>query len=202
MAVLAATMMALTFGSSAPANDGLLDLSCGYEASHPFLPWLDPSPYTLIPDGGFEGGAKGWKLKDGAKVVSGNEPYYVAGPGAHSLYLPPGSSATSPSMCVQLVLPTVRFMSVGGSLFTYLKVEVLYRDAAGKQRAVELLPGATPTSRWQPTLPLLQLGGALSLLTLDGVTTEMQFRFTPTGVLGGGKWRIDNVFVDPWKDFL
>ena len=35
--------------------------------------------------------------------------------------------------------------------------------------------------------------------TLNGVTTEMSFRFTPKGLFGGGNWRIDDVFVDPWK---
>ena len=38
---------------------------------------------------------------------------------------------------------------------------------------------------WTPTLPLLQLGGVLNALTLNALTTTMQFRFTPRGGLFG-----------------
>jgi hypothetical protein len=161
--------------------------------------WLDPLPYTLAPDGGFENGAAGWSLSRGAKVVAGNEPFALSGPGSRSLYLPAGSSATSPPMCVGLLLPIVRFVSSGGGLLTYLQVEALYTDAGGRQRSVLLLPGALPSRNWQPTLPMLQLAGLLNTLTLNGVTTEMSFRFTPKGLFGGGNWRIDDIYVDPWK---
>lgn len=200
LAVLASAVLALSFGSSARADEGLLGLSCGHEASHPFARFLDPLPYTLIPDGGFEEGAAGWDLDGGARVVSGNEPWDLSGEGSRSLYLPARSSATSPPMCVELTLPIVRFVSSGGGFLTYLKVEALWKDASGRSHSVVLLPGALPTgNRWAPTLPLLQLGGALNALTLNGLTTEMQFRFTPSGLWGGGSWRIDDVFVDPWK---
>jgi hypothetical protein len=199
--LLASIVAALSFGaSSAQAGEGLLGLSCGDDASQPFLRFLDPLPYTLVPDGGFEGGAAGWDLDGGARVVSGNEPFGLSGAGSRSLSLPAGSSATSPPMCVGLVLPVVRFVSTGGGFLSHLRVEALYKDASGRTRSIDLLPGALPTGRhWAPTLPLLQLGGLLNTLTLNGVTTEMQFRFTPRGLFGGGNWRIDSVFVDPWK---
>jgi hypothetical protein len=197
---LAALSASLTLGTStASAGEGLLGLSCGDDATHPFQRWLDPLPYTLAPDGGFENGAEGWSLSRGARVVSGNEPFYLSGAGSRSLYLPAGSSATSPPMCVGLLLPIVRFVSTGGGLLTYLQVEALYEDASGRQRSLVLLPGALPTRSWQPTLPMLQLAGLLNTLTLNGVTTEMSFRFTPRGLFGGGNWKIDDVYVDPWK---
>jgi hypothetical protein len=204
LATLGATL-ALALGAATPAsaNDGLLGLGCGDTPSHPFLRFLDPLPYTLVPDGGFENGAAGWQLSGGARVVSGNDPFGLSGPGSRVLSLPAGSSATSPPMCVGLVLPVVRFVSSGGGLLTYLQVEAVYRDAAGNERSVVLAPGAQPTgSKWAPTLPLLQLGGLLNTLTLNGVTTQMSFRFTPRGLFGGGNWKIDSVYVDPWKDFL
>lgn len=198
--VLASLLAALAIGgSSASANEGLLGLSCGDEPSHPFLRWLDPLPYTLAPDGGFENGAEGWSLARGARVVSGNEPFYLSGAGSRSLYLPAGSSATSPPMCVGLLLPVVRFVSSGGGLLSHLQVEALYTDAGGRQRSVVLLPGALPSRSWQPTLPLLQLAGLLNTVSLNGLTTEMSFRFTPKGLLGGSNWRMDDVYVDPWK---
>jgi len=186
--------------SRADAGDGSL-LGCGYEPEHPFLRFLDPLPYTLAPAGGFEAGAAGWKLSGGAKVVWGNNSFNLSGAGSKSLQIPSGGSATSPSMCVPLLLPVVRFAATGGSLLSTLKVEAVWKDSAGRQKSIELLPGVLGGSRsWLPTLPLLQLGGTLNALTLNGLTTEMSFRFTPRGGLfGSGTWKIDDIYVDPWK---
>jgi hypothetical protein len=47
---------------------------------------------------------------------------------------------------------------------------------------------------------MLQLAGTLNALTLNGLTTQIWLRFTPRGgLLGSGTWRIDDVYVDPWK---
>ncbi len=196
---LALCVLLAASASRAEAADGSL-LGCGYAPEHPFLRFLDPLPYTLAPDGGFENGAAGWQLSGGARVVSGNEPFELSGPGSKSLLLPTGSSATSPRMCVGLVLPVVRFVYQGGALLSTLKVEAVYTDASGAQRSIVLLPGVLASSAWQPTLPLLQVCGTLNALTLNGLTTEMSFRFTPrAGLLGSGNWRIDDIYVDPWK---
>lgn len=202
LAVLAIALCALlaTTASRADAGDGSL-LGCGHKATNPFLRFIDPLPYTLAPDGGFEGGAAGWKLSGGAKVVSGNESFALSGPGTKSLQLPGGSSATSPRMCVGLLLPVVRFVYQGGALLSTLKVEAVWNDRSGAERSIVLLPGVLlPSGSWAPTLPLLQLGGLLNALTLNGLTTEMSFRFTPQrGLLGSGTWKIDDIYVDPWK---
>jgi hypothetical protein len=199
LAVVTATACFAASPATAAGNDSSL-LGCGYGASQPFLRFLDPLPYTLMPDGGFEAGGAGWKLSGGARVAAGNEPWNVSGPGSRSLVLPSGSSATSPPMCMGLVLPVVRFFSTGGSLLSYMQVDALYRDAAGRQRSMVLLPVGLPSGGWVPSLPMLQLGGTLNALTLNGLTTDIQLRFTPRGgLLGSGTWRIDDVYVDPWK---
>jgi hypothetical protein len=186
--------------SRADAKDGSL-LGCGYEPEHPFMRFLDPLPYTLAPDGGFEAGAAGWQLSGGAKVVAGNNSFSLSGPGTKSLQIPSGGSALSPPMCVPLLLPVVRFAATGGTLLSTLKVEAVWKDSAGRQRSIELLPPPLGGLRsWAPTLPMLQLGGALNALTLNGLTTDMSFRFTPRGGLfGSGTWKIDDIYVDPWK---
>jgi hypothetical protein len=199
-ALAAAAALALGAAAPASAGDGSL-LGCGDTASHPFLRWLDPLPYTLAPDGGFEDGGAGWSFSGGARVVSGNSSFNLSGPGARSLFLPEGSSATSPPMCVGLLLPIVRYVASGGELLATLRTEVVYRDLFGARRSIELLPGALPSSSWQPTLPLAQLGGLVNALTLNGLTTDVQFRFTPRGLFGGGSWRVDEIYVDPWKDW-
>jgi len=196
---LALCVLPASLASRADASDSSL-LGCNYaQAERPFLRFLDPLPYILAPEGEFERGASAWQLAGGAKVVSGNESFYLGGIGAKSLQIPSGGSATSPPMCVGLVLPVVRFVSIGGSLLASLKVEAVYTDTSGKQRSIEL-PAVLPSDSWQPTLQLLQLGGVLNALTLNGLTTQMSFRFTPrAGLFGSGTWKIDAVYVDPWK---
>jgi hypothetical protein len=198
-ALAAVALLAVVGAKPAQAGEPSL-LGCGDEPSHPFMRFLDPLPYVLAPDGGFERGAAGWKLTGGARVVSGNEPFGLSGPGSRSLLIPSGGSATSPPMCVGLLFPVVRFVSQGGSLLSMMKVEAVWKDASGSEQSLMLLPGALPSSSWQPTLPLLQLGGSLNALTLNGLTTEMSFRFTPKGgIFGSGNWRVDDVYVDPYK---
>ncbi len=201
LAAGAALCALLAFGPSpAAASDGSL-LGCGYTASNPFLRFIDPLPYTLMPGGDFESGAAGWKLSGGARVTDGSEPWNVTGKaGSRSLLLPPGSSATSPAMCMGLVLPVVRFFSSGGAALSTLHVEALYTDKAGRQKSILLLPVGLPSKSWVPTLPMLQLGGLLNTLTLNGLTSNIALRFTPRGLLfGSGTWKIDDVYVDPWK---
>jgi hypothetical protein len=199
LAALLATLVALLAATASPAAAGDELLGCGYQASNPFLRFLDPLPYTLLPGANFESGTAGWRLSGGAKVTTGNEPWYLSGPGSRSLLLPPGSSATSPPMCMGLVLPVVRLVSSGGALLSYLQVDAIYTDAGGRQRTVTLLPSPLPTGSWAPSLPMLQLAGAINALTLNGLTTNISLRFTPKGLLGSGTWRIDDVYVDPWK---
>ena len=199
LALAFSVLLAASASRAEAADDSLL--GCDYDATRPFLRFLDPLPYTLAPDGGFETGAAGWKLTGGAKVASGNEPWQLGGDSdSKSLLLPSGSTATSPPMCVGLVLPVVRLFTQGGSLLSTLKVEAVYKSASGAEQSVVLLPGVLASSSWAPTLPLLQVGGTLNALTLNGLTTQMSFRFTPRGGLfGSGNWRIDDVYVDPWK---
>jgi hypothetical protein len=84
-----------------------------------------------------------------------------------------------------------------GSLLSLLQVEVLYTDVSGTPRAlpIAVVPG---TARWQPTLPMPFLANLLNPpLATDG-KVDVAFRFTPVG-LGKSGWRIDDVYVDPFK---
>lgn len=199
LAALAAAA-AMTASAAAPsARAATLGLSCPNPTYQPFLPWGDYANYAATPDGGFENGAAGWTLAGGARVVTGNEPWMVGGAGqSHSLALPPGSSATSPPMCIGLLSSQMRlFMQNTGSAGSQLRVQVVYRGGAGA-----LLGGLGSTlgisdratlsagKAWQPSDPFLMLGGVLPLLT-----QSVQFRFTPLST--GGNWRIDDVYLDP-----
>jgi hypothetical protein len=164
--------------------------------SQPFLPWLDPAHYTLAPNGGFENRASGWTLTGKASVVSGNETFYVRSRSdTRSLKLPAGSSATSSSICVGIEYPTLRlFARNAGAASSTLRVEVLFEDAAGNVLSAPIGTLTAGTS-WQPTVPMVI--GANLLPLLPDSKTPVAFRFTPQG--SGGDWRIDDVYVDPYR---
>src|SRR5690348_16516813 len=81
-----------------------------------FLPWADPADYTLQPGGDFEPGSPAWDLTAGAGGTTVNEPWDVTDEmDGHSLSLTSGSSATSPSICVGIEHPDVRFFAKASS---------------------------------------------------------------------------------------
>jgi hypothetical protein len=190
--------LSLVLALAAPAAQaGPLVKSAGDCAAgtleHPFVRWLDPLGYVLTPGGSFEDGASGWSAGAG-KVVSGNEPFYVHNRGdSKSLSIPSGSSVTSPTICVGLDKPLLRFFarSSGGLLsLSALKVDVQFETAGGT--VLSLPMGVALPSGWSPTLPLPVLANLLPLLSGD--QTPVRFRFTP---VGGASWWIDDVYVDP-----
>jgi hypothetical protein len=198
-----AAVCLVSLAVTAPAaNAGVLvssATSCDQQTfEQPFLPWADVANYVLAPNGTFEDGSDGWALSGGSSVVSGNESYYVHGDGeSHSLALPSGSSATSGSMCVGIEHPDLRiFARNAGSLLSTLKVEVLFEDAQG---SVHSLPIGTlvGSASWQPSVVMPLVVNLLPLL--PGEHTAVAFRFTAGGAAGA--WRIDDVYVDPYRRY-
>lgn len=197
-ALLCVSCVALVALAAAPAASAgtLIDRlggSCPEQVlRQPFLRWLDPAEYTLVPGGHFERAAKRWQL-DGAVVGDGNEPFFVHRPGeSKSLSLPAGSSATSPVMCTTLLHPTIRlFARRSGSALSTLQVEVLFEGLGGGVRSASVGLIAAGTN-WQPTLPIPVVANIVALL--DGGQTPVAFRFTP---VGPATWSIDDFYLDP-----
>ncbi len=192
--VLAVAAAALATAPAANAGPLVASVkSCPVNTfEQPFVRWLDPLPYTLVPDGTLERGGNGWGLS-GAKVASGNETFYVHAAGeSKSLSLPPGSTATTPVMCAGIDKPVLRFFAKSSaSLLSSLAVDVIFETASGQ--VVSLPVGVVlPTSQWQPTLPLVVNAALLPLL--PGSQTPVQFRFRP---VGGATWSMDDVYLDP-----
>jgi hypothetical protein len=195
---LAACVLAVL--TIAPATAGLAARTCEARAvSQPFLPWLDPLRYFLLPGGDFES-SSGWILGGGAKISAGNEPFYVHGNGdAKSLSLPSGAWARTATICVDSDEPTMRFFTRNsGSLLSTLVVEARIRTTLlGVTTETSLPVGVVlgTTRTWQPSLPMMF---KLSLNQLLGGTTTVDFRFSVLG--SGGAWQVDDVYVDPFKD--
>ena len=200
LALLAtATSAFVAFGVSAAPASAALGVVCPDPATQTFLAWNDPAHYAFLPNGGFEQGTTGWKIAGTARVVPGNETFYVHSPAdRYSLSLPGGSSATSPQMCISLLNSKMRFFVRNtGNPASRLKVQVLYNGGVGsllsivtKLLGISDVGYVTGTGAWQPSQPVGMLSGALPLLT-----QSVQFRFTPMDSTGA--WQIDDVYLDP-----
>lgn len=164
--------------------------TCDTKTSQPFARWGDMRNYVLVPGGSFESGAVGWKLSGGAKVVYGNEPFYVRSTAdRYSLYLPPGSSVTTPPMCFALGDWNARFFSIGSGT---VRVKIVVKSLLG---VLSILDGgaASSGSTWRPSPKVgLLLTNVTGLLAVDSIS----LRFVPANTSG---IRIDDVYLDPWK---
>jgi hypothetical protein len=194
----ASTVVAALAIWASPASAGILTMSaeeCNDGAyTQPFKQFGDRMDYKLVEDGDFESPLEHWTLRNGAKVVSGNEPWKVGGSGhGRSLSLPRGSTAISAPVCVGLAEPTVRFFARKQSgLLSTLAVTVYVKTSLGL--VVPLPIGVVlGNGQWKPSAPMLILANLLPLLPPD--RTAVAFGFTP--ILGS--WTIDDVYVDPMR---
>jgi hypothetical protein len=190
LAALAGAVALFVGGTAANAAPNALSCS-GQTYLQPFLPWLDPANYVLLSGGALET-TDGWSLSGGAPLVSGNESFHVnSGGDSNSLLLPSGSSATSPTLCITLLHPTLRFFALNnGSPTSALGVEAVTKVLGTTV--------STPIGRlladgsWRSTVPLAFFDNLISPLT-----GSVAFRFTPIGA--GSGWQIDDLYVDPYK---
>jgi hypothetical protein len=190
--------VAALFGAG-PASAGL-GLACPDPTTNPFAPWNDYAKYAFVPNGGFESGATGWTLTGGARVVPGNESFFVHEAGErYSLSLPQGSTATTSPMCISLFSGKMRFFAANtGSTKARVKVQVLYNGGVGsllgtvgKLLGLSEVGYVTGAPAWKPSPAIGMLGGTLPLLT-----SSVQFRFSAP--YDGGAFRIDDVYLDPF----
>lgn len=192
-AVLATSVVAVLALGAARGQAGLIGslLSCPYSYSQPFAQWGDYGSYFLTPGGSFEG-TNSWTLGGNAQIVSGNEPFYLnSSSDSHSLLLPPGSSATTPAMCLATLSPDMRLVgkSSDGSA---VHVDVYASGLLGLVK----LPVSTDlplSSSWAVSNEMsLLLQNVLAVTNLG--KTSIYFRFSPAG---SATVQLDDVFVDP-----
>jgi hypothetical protein len=184
-------VLAAVVAPTANAKGTLLGLSpkCG-ATSKPFSPWGDYRNYTFAPDGGLEAGGSGWAFSGGAKVVSGNEPFYVHSRyDNRSLYLPAGSYASTPQACMGTLSTFVRFFvknSAGGSL----RVQVIYRGLLGNVVGVLNWATISGSTSWSPSPSILNLQSLLAVLGAKSIQLRFYAEDAPS--------QVDDIYVDPW----
>src|SRR3954466_772845 len=121
---------AALFPAVPAANAGLLvesAPSCDNGAgSQVFAQFGDDNNYFLAPGGDFESGAGDW-TDNGASVVGDQEPWEVGGDGSPPPDIPAGRTVTSPTICVGIEHPSMRFFAhhSGGGLLGGLSTLVV-----------------------------------------------------------------------------
>jgi hypothetical protein len=202
-AVLAATALSVPAASAGTKSlgglgtllGGIIGANCNSTGTQVFAAWNDYANYFLAPNGGLEDGSTGWSLGGGASVLSGNEPFYASG--SHSLSLPSGSTATSPTTCIGAGDLFVRMFGADpNGADSGLRVRVVWYGLLNKVLGVTDVNTFTPGSDWTPTDKLSSGGGsiAVSVLPLVG-STSARIQMTPIG--SGSQWQIDDLYIDP-----
>ena len=172
----------------------------------PYAAIGDERSYVLAPGGSFEdAAAPGWQLDGGAEIGSDARQ-------GGQLVLPVGASAVSPSMCIDLDYPHLRFAhKVTGrhAKGVEIRVDVVYPQTEGadwvQTGRVDPLASTPVGAGWRvsPDVALRpELGGA------EWGARDVALRFTAVKAgatdaraAAGAEVRIDDVFVDPRARF-
>lgn len=170
---------------------------CPIPASTPaFAQWGDNNSYFLAPGGDFEGPLT-WAHNWSASIVSGNNPFMLAGDDhSRSLRLRSGGSVTTPIMCITPETPHLRFVAKSlGSNRLNVRVRfygITAGDDSDDWEVTDISKGAIYASdhgSWSPS-------DNIDLLTRNlapGTVGYVDVRFKSQG-----DWMIDDVFVDPF----
>src|SRR3954469_8251788 len=158
---------------------------------HPFAAWDDNADYFMIKEGNLGGDARyDWSF-GGGELTAENSPFSRHAEEESSLALNEGDSAESPTFCVTVDDPTMRFFvrNTGAETGT-LNVEAVYLDENYEEHTYSLgtLTSEDAGDEWTPS-PVLELAAPLVEL-LDDNETPVTFRFTAAGE--GSSWLVDD----------
>jgi hypothetical protein len=145
----------------------------------------DVNGYVMTTGGTFAAGSQPWTLTGGATRVADQTPELFTLSGSFgALYLPPGSSATSPCVTAPGIVGWVRLYAKSiGSESGQLSVQIIVHGTVYQAGTI------TAGSGWAPT-PLLQSAAPL----YKGAVTY-QVRLAPVGA--GAAFDVDDVWIDP-----
>lgn len=163
--------------------------------SQPFLDWGDEADYFLAPNGGFESYSSGWTLDNGARVGSGNERLGLT-EGYKMLRLYSWGTASSVPFCVTDREESFRFAvrnagSTDSTLDVFADVEWIV-EGEPQQMSVHLGTIDGATTSWSPS-PIFTYG------RFPTSNADISIRFEASSPGSSGDWRIDAVFVDPFR---
>jgi len=158
--------------------------------SQPFSDLKDTRNYVLAPGGDFsDPSGAGWQFSGGARVMDDPRP---DGSDGGTLYMPSGSTAVSPVMCVDMTYPTARMwaQTLGGD--GDVTVSVSYAGTKTELKPQDVGHVRGEKGRWK-------LSGDVHIKPeLAGKDTgwrKVAFVLTAGGKTG--QFQIDDIYVDP-----
>jgi hypothetical protein len=216
-ALLGASAAALAFAApaaAAPASGPEIQVTDASRSTcespalgTPYAAIGDERSYVLAPGGSFDdAAAPGWQLAGGAELGSDARQ-------GGQLVLPVGGSAVSPSMCIDLDYPHLRFAHKVTSRHAKgveIRVDVVYPQVEGadwlQTGRVDPMASTPVGAGWRvsPDVALRpELGGT------DWGARDVALRFTAVKAAGatetraaaGAEVRVDDVFIDPRARF-
>jgi hypothetical protein len=157
--------------------------------SQVFAPLLDTRYYVPVPGGTFEAGTPSWTLTGGAATVTADDPFDIGGRAeTTALQVPGGAVATSPALCMDVTMPTMRYTVRADRAGAVLKL-MESQDGGSWQTVASYTSSGTS---W--AAPSYDLTGPLKMSTLTKNTSNVAFRLVATG----GTFTVDDVYVDPF----
>ncbi len=194
-AVIAAAAFSVP-AANAGLIGNLLGGNCPSGGTQVFGPWADAANYLLAPNGSFEFGSAGWSLSGGAAVVNGNEPFYPTG--SHSLALPSGSSAMSPTVCLGTKQLYIRMFGKDlGGTDGGLRVRVYWYGLLNQLLGHSDFAVFPSGGDWSPTSQVQSGGGLLAPLPVVALVSSSSARVEVTPLGSGSHWQIDDLYIDP-----
>jgi hypothetical protein len=162
------------------------------QSSAVFAPWGDSNLYAPFQGSTFEDAVSGWSFAGGAGILSGDDDGLLTATGSHVVQIPSKGTATSPSMCVDSTMPSMRFfirrLAGTGSL------TITGTLTGGKASDREVLATLAGSTSWAPT-PVVAFPAYLADIVGIG-SLNVQFLFTASP---GTTFRIDDVQMDPYR---
>jgi hypothetical protein len=147
--------------------------------------FADEYAYVMTTGGEFGTGSPAWTLTGGAARIADQAPDVFAPLGSSgALYLPPGSSATSPCVTAPGIVGLVRLYTKSvGDPGGQLNVQVIVHGTTYPTPLIAAGPGWAPTPLQQSDAPAYK--GAVTY----------QVRLSPVGP--GAAFDVDDVWIDP-----
>lgn len=165
--------------------------ACSYpDATQVFSTYKDNGWYQLAPDGGLAERGNGWTLQGGAELVADPSARNHEGVQEETaLRLSPGSSATSPPVCVDPTTPSFRFMMRNiGEKDGKVRVTVAYENTVKVVKAINT-DLHSDKNEWLPSPPV----------KLDtGDEPERAARITFTAKDQKSTYLVDDLYIDPF----
>jgi hypothetical protein len=197
--VAGAAALALAVPGAASAASASQNLTCTAQAvASPFSIFGDLTSYWLAPGGSFETGAAGWKL-DGAKVVTGNEPWGIV-KGTKSLQFSGDAtidSATTPEFCVDPTHPTFRFLVKNAAAVGVLNTWINFKAASGVTLKVPAKVNSFTFGAWTLSASQPLASKIPDVFLGTGTTASITFQAQTTTAKEG--LRIDDLMIDPYR---